>query len=161
MSLATVVICTHDREAMLGRAVEGAIVEARANDADVLVVDNASTDGTPALLRDLSRRHGPLLRVTGESTLGLSAARNRGLADSDAPVAALLDDDAVPRPGWLAALLRPYADPRVASVGGPIHLHFPTQPPPCLTPELHAAFSAFDLGETPLRLRYGERGVVE
>jgi GT2 family glycosyltransferase len=153
---ATIVICTHDREALLGRAVEGAVAEARTSDADVLVVDNASADGTAALLRDLSRRHGPVLRVSGEPRLGLSAARNRGLADADAPVAAFLDDDAVPRPGWLAALLRPYADPRVACVGGRIRLHFPARPPAWLTPELHAAFSAFDLGEAPLRLRYGE-----
>jgi hypothetical protein len=60
----------------------------------------------------------------------------------------------VPRPGWLAALLAPYADGDVGCVGGRILLHFPTPPPPWLTPPLYPALSAFDLGEEPRRLRY-------
>jgi glucosyl-dolichyl phosphate glucuronosyltransferase len=152
---ATIAICTHDREAVVGRAIERAVAEARANDAEVLVVDNASTDRTPALLADAIRRHGAVLRTVDEPRLGLSVARNRALAGARGAVTAFLDDDAVPRPGWLAALSGPYRDPRVACVGGPIRLEFPTPPPAWLTPPLHVAFSAFDLGAAPRRLRYG------
>ncbi len=151
----TVVICTHNRAGMIGPAIEHAVAEARANDADVLVVDNASTDRTPAVLGDLARRHAPALRLVVEPELGLSAARNRALAEARADVVAFLDDDAVPRPGWLAALLGPYADPRVACVGGRVLLHFPSPPPPWLTPALFPALSAFDLGDRPQRIRYG------
>jgi glycosyltransferase involved in cell wall biosynthesis len=90
---------------------------------DVLVVDNASTDGTPALLADLARRHAPLLRVVREPRLGLSVARNLALAEAGGDVVAFLDDDAVPRPGWLAALRAPYADrASCASAPGPPRL---------------------------------------
>ena len=155
MASATVVICTHDRAELIGRGVEAALSEALPAGVDVLVVDNASTDGTPALLADLARRHAPSLRVVHEPELGLSAARNRALAEMRADVVAFLDDDALPRPGWLAALLAPYADPRVACVGGRILLSFLLPPPPWLTPPLFPALSAFDLGEEPRRVRYG------
>ena len=155
MPSATVVICTHNRAALVVRAVEQALAEARASDGEVLVVDNASTDETPALLASLARRHAPLLRVVREPQLGLSVARNRGLIEARGELAAFLDDDAVPRPGWLRALRAPYREPEVAAVGGRIRLHFPTPPPAWLTPPLHAAFSAFDAGDEPRKLRYG------
>jgi GT2 family glycosyltransferase len=155
MVTATVVICTHDRADVLPRAVEAALGEARAADADVLVVDNASTDGTPAVLDGLRREAGERLRVVTEPVLGLSAARNRALAEASGAVTAFLDDDAVPRPGWLAALLAPYDDTRVACVGGRVVLRFPDAPPPWLVRELHPALSAYDLGDAPRAVRYG------
>jgi glycosyltransferase involved in cell wall biosynthesis len=155
MGSASVVICTHDRAALIGRAVEHAVGEARAIGAEVLVVDNASTDATGVVLADLARRDGAVLRIVREPELGLSAARNRGLAEARGDVVAFLDDDAVPRPGWLAALLAPYADRRVVCVGGRIRLRFPLPPPPWLDPRLFPALSAFDLGNEPRRITYG------
>jgi glycosyltransferase involved in cell wall biosynthesis len=149
---ATVVICTHNRAAVVGRAVTAALAEARACGADVLVVDNASTDDTAPVLAAL-QREAPALRIVYEPALGLSTARNRGLAETRGEVAVYLDDDAVPRPGWLVALLAAYDRERVAGVGGRIVVHFPTAPPAWLTPAFHGALSAFDLGERPLRLR--------
>jgi glucosyl-dolichyl phosphate glucuronosyltransferase len=151
---ATVVVCTHDREDLLARAVESARVEAEACGADVLIVENASTDGTPAVAEALAARHPGRVRVVHEPRLGLSAARNRGLAEARGEVAVYLDDDAEPRPGWLAAILAPYADARVACVGGRIHLRFAVPPPAWLTPALHGAYSAYDLGDAPRRITY-------
>ena len=152
MPAVSVVICTHNRARILARAVGAALAEARAGDAEVLIVDNASSDDTPAVLAALAADAGSLLRIVREPVLGLSAARNRALADARAPIAAFLDDDAVPRPGWLSALRPAFADERVACAGGPIRLHFPTPPPAWLTPEFHPALTAFDLGTEPRRL---------
>src|SRR5437899_9095852 len=135
MVSATVVICTHDRADVVGEAVHGAVAEARADGGEVLVVDNASRDRTPALLAELVLQHGEALRVVREPRLGLSAARNRGLAEARGEVVAYLDDDAIPRAGWLAALCRPYVDPRVACVGGRIRVRFAAPPPSWLTPD--------------------------
>jgi glucosyl-dolichyl phosphate glucuronosyltransferase len=155
MRPACVAVCTRNRAAILGRALERALDEAQAADADVLAVDNASTDDTPAVLAALAARAGGRLRVAHEPALGLSAARNRALAEAGAEVIAFLDDDAVPRPGWLAALLAPYAAPAVGCVGGRVLLHFASPPPPWLVPALHPALSAYDLGERPCTVRYG------
>ena len=151
---ASVVICTHNRAQVVGAAVAHALEEARAADSEVLVVDNASTDATPEVLARAGTD--AALRVVQEPELGLSAARNRGLAEARGAVVAYLDDDALPRPGWLAALLAPYADARVACVGGRIVLRFPGPPPAWLAPSLHGSFSEFDLGASPRRLRYRE-----
>ncbi len=151
---ASVVVCTHDRAAVVAGAVAAAAAQARAAGAEVLVVDNASTDDTPRVVAAAARDAGDVVRVLREPRLGLSAARNRGLAEARGAVVVYLDDDALPHPGWLAALLEPYGDPRVACVGGRILLRFPDAPPPWLTPALHPAFSAYDEGPVAKRLRY-------
>src|SRR5258706_7531846 len=151
----SVVICTHNRAELVCRAAEAALDQARASGDEVIVVDNASTDGTRAALAAFTARVGDTVRVVDEPRLGLSVARNRGLAEARGDVVAYLDDDAIPRPGWLAGITRPYDDPAVAAVGGRIVLAFPGSPPPWLSSELHSALSAFDLGSSPRRVHYG------
>jgi len=150
---ATVAICTHDRAELLPGAIEPAIAQCRAYRAEILVVDNASTDNTPAVLARMAQNAAPALRVVREPRLGLSCARNRALAEVDTDIAAFLDDDAVPRPGWLDALLRAYGAQTVACAGGPIVSQFFSPPPPWLTQQFHAVLSAYDLGPHARRLR--------
>jgi GT2 family glycosyltransferase len=150
---ATVVVCTHDRAHTLARAVRGALAAAAPLGAEVLVVDNASTDETPAVLASLSAE-APGLRVAGERELGLSVARNRGLAEARGAVTVFLDDDAEPHPGWLPALLAPYADAGVACVGGPIRVRFAAPAPAWLDAPFHPALSAYDAGPVACRLHH-------
>jgi GT2 family glycosyltransferase len=147
MSVATVVVCTHNRAALLGRTLDRALEEVRTADGELLVVDNASTDDTAAVL---AARAG--LRAVREPILGLSQARNRGVTAARADLLVFLDDDAVPRRGWLPALLAPFADPAVACVGGRILLDFAVPPPAWLTAPLHGALSAYDLGDESRRV---------
>lgn len=51
-------------------------------------------------------------------TQGLSGARNTALERVTGDIVVFLDDDAVPRDGWLAALRAPYRDDSVFAVGG-------------------------------------------
>jgi hypothetical protein len=66
----------------------------------LLVVDNASTDGTAALLESFGEAR--VLRMP--RNLGFAGGVAAGLAAVGTPYVALLNDDAVPEPGWLAAL---------------------------------------------------------
>ncbi len=70
--------------------------------AEVLVLDNASADGTA----DLVRHEAPSVRVieTG-GNLGYARAVNRGIAESTGGAVLVLNPDCVVRPGALAALL--------------------------------------------------------
>lgn len=56
--------------------------------------------------------------IENQRRQGLSGARNTALEHVGADVVVFLDDDACAEPGWLAALLAPYADPEVIVVGG-------------------------------------------
>jgi GT2 family glycosyltransferase len=67
----------------------------------LLVVDNASSDGTAELLASFPEAR--VLRLP--RNLGFAGGVAAGLAALDTPYMALLNDDAVPSPGWLAALL--------------------------------------------------------
>ena len=66
MITATVAICTHDRAELLPGAIEPAIAQCRACRAEILVVDNASTDNTPAVLARMAQDAAPALRVVRE-----------------------------------------------------------------------------------------------
>jgi glycosyltransferase involved in cell wall biosynthesis len=80
---------------------------------EVIVVDNTSgNDETKAIAANA----GVIYLV--EPLVGLSRARNRGLAESNSTIVAYLDDDAVPDERWLEFLLEPFADPNVGAVTG-------------------------------------------
>lgn len=109
---ATVVVCTRDRPHLLDGCLE-ALTAQEHPDHDVLVVDNAPT-GTET--RRLAERWG--VGYTVEPTPGLDRARNLGLAQARTPIVAFTDDDARAEPGWLEALVRPFASPSVQAVTG-------------------------------------------
>jgi len=70
----------------------------------VIVVDDGSTDASPAFLATL---HDPRYRVfRNERSLGVSAARNRGAAAAAGDWITFLDDDDALRPEALALLQR-------------------------------------------------------
>jgi len=88
-------------------------------EASVTVVDNGSTDGSPTAIT--SHYPGVKLFALSENrgfTGGIAAA----LAGSSATNVVFLNNDAVPQPGWLAALTSAIdaAPPDVISVGGKI-----------------------------------------
>jgi GT2 family glycosyltransferase len=70
-------------------------------DFEIIVVDNASEDGTAEWLT-----HQPDLRVIRNAqNVGFAAACNQGIQASRSPLIALLNDDAQPEPQWLEALV--------------------------------------------------------
>lgn len=77
-----------------------------------------SVDGNDSLLAR-ARKH--LVGVTvlaNQYARGASGNRNTAARHTRTPLIAMLDDDARARPGWLAALVRPFADPAVVGTGG-------------------------------------------
>jgi GT2 family glycosyltransferase len=81
---------------------------------DLLVVDNASTDGTAALLAE-RYPEARVLRLPRNA--GFAGGVAAGLAAVASPYVAVLNDDAVAEPGWLAALVAALdAEPRAGAV---------------------------------------------
>ncbi len=85
---------------------------------EVIVVDNASTDGTPEYL-NRARESFPNLRVIlNDKNLGFAAANNQGLREAAGDYLVLLNNDTVVTQGWLTALIRHlHVDPRIGMVG--------------------------------------------
>ncbi|MGH2992612.1 MAG: glycosyltransferase, partial [Solirubrobacterales bacterium] len=85
---------------------------------EILVVDNASTDATPDILR------GAPVTYLHEGWRGAARARNRGIAASQGEIVAFTDVDCLPATGWLRAVVAGFRDEGVGGVAGEI-LPFP------------------------------------
>lgn len=110
---AAVAICTRERPVDLAAALE-AIAELRQLPSEIVVVDNAPATSRT---REVVARH-PGVRYVLEPRRGLDAARNTALRSVQADVVAFTDDDALPEPEWLQALLANFQDPRVICTTG-------------------------------------------
>jgi GT2 family glycosyltransferase/tetratricopeptide (TPR) repeat protein len=74
----------------------------RGIDYEVVIVDNGSTDETPAFLRRLS---GDVRIVTNAENRGFAKACNQGAALAKGRYLVFLNNDTIPLPGWLNALV--------------------------------------------------------
>lgn len=118
--LISVAICTYRRSALLARMLPG-VCEQRLDGAgfEVIVVDNAPSAATRAVVADLARRH-PKLRYEAEPRRGLAHARNRAWRRARGRYLAYLDDDCRVPPGWLNAAREVIEDHAPIEFGGPI-----------------------------------------
>jgi GT2 family glycosyltransferase len=116
--LVSVLLAAHDDAAFLGEAVASVLGQTLA-DLDVIVVDDASTDETPALLAAIGDER--LRIVRNEERAGLAASLNRGLDVASGRYVARLDADDVALPERLERQVeRIRAEPRVAIVGSAV-----------------------------------------
>ena len=95
----TVVVPSHQGAHLLARLLPSLASQSRP--VDVVVVDNASTDGTAALLAD---RFPHVRRVALRENAGFARAVNRGVAATDARTVIVLDNDVVCEPEFVERL---------------------------------------------------------
>ena len=115
----SVVIPAYNEEAYLHACLESVSAELQANAArgafEIVVIDNASTDGT-AQVASLF----PLVRVVAEPRKGLTHARQCGLEAARGEILAYVDADTRMPPGWIGRALDAYErDSSVVCVSGP------------------------------------------
>lgn len=72
-------------------------------DFEVILVNDGSADGTAEIVEEYCRRY-PHFRLINQKNGGVSAARNRGMAESNAPFLAFLDQDDLLHPQALEIL---------------------------------------------------------
>ena len=90
---------------------------------EVIVVDNASTDGTAEFLR-AEQASGRVRCVINPENAGFGGACNQGAELARGEFLLLLNNDTIPQPGWLAALVETMGDPTVGIAGS--RLLYPT-----------------------------------
>ncbi|MFQ8827682.1 MAG: glycosyltransferase family A protein [Alistipes sp.] len=88
-------IATFNHSAYLLRTLESLAGQTLpAQEFEILVVNNNSTDDTPAVFAEFARRHPELrLRMVAEPDQGISYARNRGVAEAEGECIVFIDDD--------------------------------------------------------------------
>lgn len=99
----SVVIPAYNYAATLPRAVES-VVSQLAPTRELIVIDDGSTDATPEVLAELTRRHPHAFRAVRKKNGGLSSVRNRGIQEARGAFLVFLDADDELLPGALEAL---------------------------------------------------------
>jgi glycosyltransferase involved in cell wall biosynthesis len=102
VNFVSVIIPTYQRVDWLPGLLEALAKQRFPHDrAEVIVVDEGSTDGTEALVRSWRGRLGFELRYLRKARRGAASARNHGVANARGGVLAFTDSDCLPYPEWL------------------------------------------------------------
>lgn len=109
----TVVVPTFNRCEDLRRCLNSLVQQTYA-EVEILVIDNGSTDDTPALLSKYP------VRVVEDLTRNLTHVFNTGWRNSSGQVIAWINDDAEATPTWIENIVREFENhPNASAVGGP------------------------------------------
>jgi len=143
----SVVVCTYNRAGTLRQMLEAFFAQRdlAAVNHELIVVDNNSSDNTPVVVDEFRRF--PSLRYVVEERLGLSCARNRGVAEANGEIVAFLDDDAIVDKGWLVKLQECFDATTADVVGGRSYLIFEKHPSDWFGPYFGRLLSQVDLGQ--------------
>jgi GT2 family glycosyltransferase len=108
-----VLVPTLNRRDVLHEALRS--LEAQTVPCDVVVIDNASTDGTAEMVAEL---HPGFELVRNEENLGFGTPINRVALDRAGEILILLNNDVICAPDFVEEICRPFADPAVGMVAG-------------------------------------------
>ena len=111
------VIPAYNEEEYLGKCLDAITKESRGKekDVEVIVVNNASTDGT----RAVAERY-PNVTIVDEKKKGIVFARHAGFAASHGEIIANVDADTMLTPGWIDTTLAEFEkNPRLVTLSGP------------------------------------------
>lgn len=115
------VIPAYNEEILIGKCLASVVAEVKRSgyQADIVVVNNASTDRTKQIALSYEG-----VRVVDEEKKGLVHARHAGFEATDAELVANIDADTQLPPGWITTVMREYeANPKMVSLSGPYVYH--------------------------------------
>jgi glycosyltransferase involved in cell wall biosynthesis len=112
------VIPAYNEEFYLSACIESILQQTRnlEHDTEIIVVNNASTDGT----REIALRY-PEVKLVDEPRKGLTYARQAGFIASSGALVANVDSDSRLTPGWIDRVISAFqANPELAAFSGPV-----------------------------------------
>ena len=141
------VIATYNRSRYAAQCV--ASVLANKYDAfEVIIVDQSSNQDTQREVEKLDQDN---VRVcyAHSDVVGVSNARNRGVALARGDIVAFIDDDAIATPGWIAAYARAFRElkPQPGMVGGKIDPLYETPRPKWYPSEREFLLGIYNIGD--------------
>jgi glycosyltransferase involved in cell wall biosynthesis len=115
---ASIVIPTFNGASRIGNCLDSLVKQTAGQNVEILVVDDGSTDNTANVVRGYSS-----IRLVFQANAGPASARNRGALEAQGKILLFTDDDCVPMPDWLEAMLGPFRDPEVVGAKGVYRTH--------------------------------------
>jgi glycosyltransferase involved in cell wall biosynthesis len=116
-----VVIPTHNRADLLSRTLDSLLAAdpPASLGVTVIVVDNRSTDHTPAMVESYEGRFAGRLRYVFETIQGRSPALNAGIAAGTSDLVGMIDDDEEIDRRWFTVIEQAFSERGTGFIGGP------------------------------------------
>jgi len=121
--LVSVVIPTHNRRNSVKRLVQSVLNSSYKN-VEIIVVDDASSDGTLAFLTEKYRKNKNITILHNKKNLYTAATRNKGAEKAKGDYIFFVDDDNVVDKNTIAELVKPFEDDHLIGEIGPINYNF-------------------------------------
>ncbi len=112
-AVTSVIIPTFNGASRIGHCLDALVQHTARRSVEILVVNDGSTDQTANVVQRY-----PGIRLINQTNAGPAAARNRGALASCGTIILFTDDDCVPTPNWLDAMLDPFKNPEVVGAKG-------------------------------------------
>ena len=113
----------------------------------VTVVDNNSTDDTPAVVEEWKQLFTGRLHYTFEKQQGRSFALNAGVNGSESDLVGFIDDDEEIDAAWYETAHQAFTEYDVDFIGGPYIPKWETEPPPWLPRDHQGVIGLVDAGD--------------
>ena len=145
----TATISTYNREKYLPKVLASLARQTLSRDLfEVILVDNNSPGNTPEIFNRFQKDHPKIKSYYYlETNQGLSFGRNRGIKEANGKYITFIDDDAYLADDYLEVIYNYFEDnPKVASIGSKIHLHYEETVPKWENKYLNSLLGYFDIG---------------
>lgn len=130
----SIVVPTYNRAGMLRRALQSLVSQETDGNFlyEILVIDDASTDETSRVVKEVSAHFHTFIRYIREQGKGYPDALNRGVKEATGKWIAFFDDDQLAESDWLKNLLAIAIQMGADCVGGTIQLELLQEGQMCL-----------------------------
>jgi GT2 family glycosyltransferase len=115
---ASIIIPTFNGATRIGNCLDSLTKQIAGRKIEILVVNDGSTDNTADVVGGYSS-----VRLINQENAGPASARNRGALEAQGQILLFTDDDCVPMPDWLEAMLAPFKDIEVVGAKGIYRTH--------------------------------------
>lgn len=151
MNKVSVVFCTYNRADYLPDLIRALRSQICRLPFEIVIVNNNSTDQTVEVVEALAREEGVPVRLIHEPRQGIVHARNRAIEETfDSEYMVVMDDDELPRPGFIETAVDALDVEGADCVGGRVRVDFKhLGRPSWLGDELLGFLAEVDYGDEP------------
>lgn len=116
----SVIVLTYNNLELTKACLDSLLTQSQYANLEIIVVDNNSSDDTPAFITDWADGHPDRIVILNADNKGFAEGNNVGLAAASGDYMVILNNDTVVTAGWVKGLLRHLQDNKDIGIIGPI-----------------------------------------